>query len=54
MIPDEEIDRLTDAVDAAIGLAACGLLADGDAVLLDGLEQPDLLCLATPIAVRLG
>jgi hypothetical protein len=29
MIPDEEIDRLTVAVGEAIGLTACGLLADG-------------------------
>jgi hypothetical protein len=43
MIPDEEFDRLTNAVDEAISLAAGGHLADGYTVLLGGLERTEAL-----------
>jgi hypothetical protein len=39
MIPDEEIDRLRVAVGEAIGLIACGLLADGLRLRFTGEEK---------------
>ncbi len=43
MIPDSEIDLLTESVDDAISLAALGFLADGYTLLLDGFERAENL-----------
>lgn len=43
MIPDTEIDLLTEAVDEAISMAVEGRLADGYTLLLDGFERAENL-----------
>ncbi len=43
MIPDAEIDLLTESMDDAVSLAALGFLADGYTLLLDGFERAENL-----------
>ncbi|HEV8177073.1 MAG TPA: hypothetical protein VGP44_05235 [Gemmatimonadales bacterium] len=43
MIPDEEIDLLTETVDEAISMASEGRLSDGYTLLLDGFERAENL-----------
>ena len=55
MIPEEEIDRLTTAVDDAIGLAAEGHFADGYALLSKGrVRAAGLIAQGLPWAMELA